>query len=162
MVAQPRFKVNPIKKSIELISLEEPIFYVKNFSSSFFINRIFFCIWLFRKHIANGISDDIYIREKPPKLGKSSCRKLIRIMNSIGFVDCSCLIHSWHGYDYVILLLYIVRWPISTFHHLALVTMLSYQRLYAIFHNASAIEISLTFLSSMICLGRCQKEGSIV
>lgn len=24
---------------------------------------------------ANGIADDIYIREKPPKLGKSSCRK---------------------------------------------------------------------------------------
>lgn len=25
--------------------------------------------------LANGISDDIYVREKPPKLGKSSCRK---------------------------------------------------------------------------------------
>lgn len=28
-------------------------------------------------HEANGIGDDIYIREKPPKLGKSSCRKFL-------------------------------------------------------------------------------------
>lgn len=28
-----------------------------------------------KKLLANGISDDIYVREKPPKLGKSACRK---------------------------------------------------------------------------------------
>lgn len=29
------------------------------------------------KNQANGTGDDLYVREKPPKLGKSLCRKFI-------------------------------------------------------------------------------------
>ncbi|XP_055326242.1 uncharacterized protein LOC129579985 isoform X8 [Sitodiplosis mosellana] len=36
---------------------------------------------------ANGISDDIYVREKPPKLGKSSCHKSVSFEKSVSFSD---------------------------------------------------------------------------
>ncbi|XP_031635781.1 uncharacterized protein LOC116348799 isoform X4 [Contarinia nasturtii] len=37
--------------------------------------------------VANGISDDIYVREKPPKLGKSSCHKSVSFEKSVSFSD---------------------------------------------------------------------------
>lgn len=40
---------------------------------------------------ANGIGDDIYIREKPPKLGKSSCRKFLCL-----FCSTSCIYTRSH------------------------------------------------------------------
>ncbi|XP_037039089.1 uncharacterized protein LOC119076436 isoform X4 [Bradysia coprophila] len=36
---------------------------------------------------ANGIGDDIYVREKPPKLGKSSCHKSVSFEKSVSFSD---------------------------------------------------------------------------
>lgn len=43
---------------------------------------------------ANGTMDDIYIRDKPPKLGKSSCRKFssLIIPNSLHTVTTSAVI----------------------------------------------------------------------
>lgn len=55
--------------------------------------------WIKQKHIknlkfsfhnimlANGIGDDIYVREKPPKLGKSSCRKFVFVVFLIIIVN---------------------------------------------------------------------------
>lgn len=92
VVAQPQFKVNPFNR---LNQFRRLIFKVMNFHRFYFSFFFLLCleyIWFLLLYIcrntnkneldlcvliANGISDDIYVREKPPKLGKSSCRKFI-------------------------------------------------------------------------------------